>query len=443
MDYEKIKEGIEVFGFYGKIGTGKNYIAEQIFQKMMPEKPTAVFAFADQLKIDGIVKLGLDRYKCFVEKDEFTRKSLQRVGTEEGRDVFGQDLWVNYIREWIMVHAERGIKRFIISDVRFKNEFDIISEEFNGINIRVNAPDRNRKKLIQEAGGDERKLVILSSHISEKDLDEGRKFDYEIDNDPQDNAVVQVREIIKDIQEKDKEDLVVFCDVDDTICRCGVYYENTINEVRDLIWSNLSIKVDKDFFDDSYNSAFKKRDGGYYKVVFELTRFASSLAGIVEEFSMHINPNSYAEIHKKAYNLGMSVFDVNYEEIPNRINELRELQKSYRVVLLTMGDRLEQSKKICQLGIQDIDFEIFDFKDATIFRNLMNKYPAHKYAMIGDSLHRDVLSAKEAGVDYPILMLVKPNPFVNYDKSGEKGYHVVKNIEEAKVFIDSKEESLV
>jgi len=438
MNYEKVKEGIEVFGFCGKIGTGKNYIAEQIFQKMMPEKQTAVLAFADQLKIDGIVKLGLERYKCFVEKDEFTRKSLQRIGTEEGRDVYGKDLWINYLREWIMVNAERGVKRFIISDVRFKNEFDLIAEEFNGINIRVNAPERNREKLIQEAKGDEEKLALLSAHISETDLDEGRDFDYTITNDYQDNAVLQVRELIKEIKAKDKEDLVVFCDVDDTICRCGIYYESIINEVRDLIWSNLSIKVDKEFFNDSYNSAFKKRDGGYYKVFFELTRFANSLAGTVEEFNMHINPNNYARIHKKAYELGMSVFDVNYEEIPNRINELRELQKSARVVLFTMGDHLEQSKKICQLGIQDIEFEIFDFKDATIFRNLMHKYPAHKYAMIGDSLQRDVLSAKEAGVDYPILMLAKPNPFVNYDKSEEEGYHVVKSVEEAKVFIENE-----
>lgn len=438
MEYEKVKEGIEVYGFCGKIGTGKNYIAEQIFQKMMPYKQTAVLAFADQLKIDGIVKLGLDRYKCFVKKDEYTRKALQRIGTEEGRDVYGADLWINYMREWILTHAERGTKRFIISDVRFKNEFDLIAEEFNGINIRVEAPERNKAKLLQEAEGDEKKLAILSAHISETDLDEGREFDYIINNDPDDNAVLQIRELIKELKAKDKEDLVVFCDVDDTICKCGVYYENIINQVRDMIWENLSIKVDKDFFNDSYNTAFKKRDGGYYKVFFELERFANSLAGTVEEFNMHINPNQYAKIHEEAYRLGMSVFDVNYEEIPNRINELRELQKIARVVLFTMGDHLEQSKKICQLGIQDLEFEIFDFKDATIFRNLMHKYPAQKYAMIGDSLHRDVLSAKEAGVDYPILILAKPNPFVNYDKSEEEGYHIVKSLEEAKSFIESE-----
>ena len=437
-EYDKLKEGIEVFGFCGKIGTGKNYIAEQIFQKMMPHKQTAVLAFADQLKIDGIVKLGLERYKCFVKKDEFTRKALQRIGTEEGRDIYGSELWVNYLREWILTHAERGTTRFIISDVRFKNEFDLIANEFNGINVRVEAPERNKEKLLQEAEGDDEKLKILASHISETDLDEGREFDYTINNDPNDNAVIQIRELIKDINQKNKEDLVIFCDVDDTLCKCGIYYEQIIQEVRDLIWTNLNSQVDKEFFNKSYNEAFKKSDGGYYKVFFDLQRFANSLAGTVEEFQDHIRPVAYEVILKEAFRLGMSVFDANYEAIPNRIEELRELQKIAKVVLFTMGDHLEQSKKICQLGIQDLDFEIFDFKDATIFRNLMHKYPAKRYAMIGDSLHRDVLTAKEAGVNYPILMLARPNPFVNYDKADEEGYHVVKNLDEALLYIQEK-----
>lgn len=431
MDYEKLKGGIEVYGFCGKIGTGKNYIAEQIFEKMMPKSNSVTIAFADQLKIDGIVKLDLDRYKCFVEKDEHTRKALQRIGTEEGRDVYGQDLWVNYIREWVLTHAERGVKRFIISDVRFKNEFDLIENEFNGTNIRVNAPKRNKEKLLQESEGDEVKLKSLSSHISETDLDEGRVFGFTILNDPEDNAVIQVREIIKEIKSKKEHDLVVFCDVDDTICECSLYYQEVIGKVREMVWQNLISDIDKDFFDYSFNKTFKEKDGDFSQVFFDLKRSSRSLIGVVEEFKPHIDHHFYSEIHNKAFEFGMSVFDFNYKEIPNRIKELRDIQKNYKVVLFTMGDYLEQSKKICQLGIQDLDFEIFDFKDATIFRNLMKKYPSKKYAMIGDSLQRDVLTAKEAGVDFPILITSRTNPFLTQENSEKEGYYVVNSILQA------------
>ncbi|MDG1949838.1 MAG: hypothetical protein P8J32_03385, partial [bacterium] len=50
------------------------------------------------------------------------------------------------------------------------------------------------------------------------------------------------------------------------------------------------------------------------------------------------------------------------------------------------------------LGLTDYDFEIYDFKDETIYRNLKHRYPAHKYVMIGDSYTRDIEPAVGVGM---------------------------------------------
>ena len=47
-------------------------------------------AFADHFKIDAINKENLKYENVFGEKDEYTRKQLQLIGTENGRDKYGE-----------------------------------------------------------------------------------------------------------------------------------------------------------------------------------------------------------------------------------------------------------------------------------------------------------------------------------------------------------------
>lgn len=61
------------------------------------------------------------------------RQSLQYVGTECARQFISNDIWINA--------TLRNPGKIVISDLRFKREFDIISER-GGILIYIDRPDR-------------------------------------------------------------------------------------------------------------------------------------------------------------------------------------------------------------------------------------------------------------------------------------------------------------
>ena len=194
----KLSEDIEVIGFMGNIGTGKNYIAENIFLPKLVNKPTLVMAFADHFKINSICFSNLEFDKVFIKKDTTTRKKLQELGTEMGRNKYGDNIWIDIVYNWMKVYSNRGIKRFIITDVRFENEVKFI-KELNGIVIKINAPDRNLYKLIQESDGDVSILNLLSNHSSETYIKNFTDYDYIINNTIGYNYDEDVNDIIKKI----------------------------------------------------------------------------------------------------------------------------------------------------------------------------------------------------------------------------------------------------
>ena len=83
---------MEIIGLLGHQGVGKNYISEKILPSLLEKKNYVVLAFADHFKIDCISKYNADYDKVYGEKDFETRKLLQKIGTEEGRNKFGYDI---------------------------------------------------------------------------------------------------------------------------------------------------------------------------------------------------------------------------------------------------------------------------------------------------------------------------------------------------------------
>lgn len=399
---ENLLLGLEIYAFAGKLGSGKNYLAEKVFMKMLEEKPTVLLCFADQIKIDVIYKKGIDRDKCWIQKDEATRRIMQTVGTEEGRDVFGKDIWINNLKEWMIMHAFRGVKRIIVTDMRFKNEFDFI-KSIGGICIQVNAPKRNSNALDRESKGDATKRAILEAHSSETDLDEGRTFDYVINNDygQETSSVIECRNLIKDLIEKQREKRVIFVDLDNTICHCNLYYQQQADKVKNIIREKLEEPIPEKVFDKVFSDFVQKHNGSHFLTHFDINSFPQSLMMVAQDFRIFMKPLSDDEFSTLLLNIaeiGTQVFDAPYEEIPGRIEELKKLEKYGKIVIYTMGNRLEQVKKIASLGLTDYDFEIYDFKDETIYRNLKHRYPAKEYAMIGDSYSRDIEPALNVGM---------------------------------------------
>jgi hypothetical protein len=159
-----------IYGFSGKMGSGKNYIAERIFipmfEKMFPKRKVIHLAFADQLKINCIVKYNLDRNNVYYNKPPRIRSLLQSEGTEFGRNVYGNDIWVKYTQEWIYLFETKGFTDFVITDMRFTNEAEFVKNNYGKL-IRVESPSQFYSTCNN----------TTKTHVSETDLDNYKEFD--------------------------------------------------------------------------------------------------------------------------------------------------------------------------------------------------------------------------------------------------------------------------
>lgn len=102
---------------------------------------------------------GWDGYKESQHGDEI-RRLLQRLGTEAGRQVLGEDIWVDTIFNKSVARED-----IVISDCRYKNEANAIEQRYDGDIWRIERPG----------------VRPANSHISETDLDDWN-FAYTINN---------------------------------------------------------------------------------------------------------------------------------------------------------------------------------------------------------------------------------------------------------------------
>jgi len=174
-----------IIGISGKIGVGKDYIANAIATRikiMRPDQPVLLIAFADMLKMVCLLNDPSIEYEhVFGEKTEASRRALQETGVSY-RERFGPNVWVRLLQYTIRMHAERNkIGYFIVTDVRYPSEARAL-KEMGAMTVRIDAPDRNWTRLLANAGGDEEKAREFGKHSSEVDLDTYEEFDFVIDN---------------------------------------------------------------------------------------------------------------------------------------------------------------------------------------------------------------------------------------------------------------------
>lgn len=175
-----------IIGICGKMGSGKDYVCNNVIIPILQNLglPYLHVSLADQIKVNVMTKQCISFSDVYERKTDTTRTLLQMEGTELGRNVFGKDIWINYLQNWIRVYSSRGIKVFICTDIRFQNELDWVTR-CNGITIRVKAPYRNISRLLEESCYNMNTFMRLKSHISECDLDtvNDSKFDFVIYNE--------------------------------------------------------------------------------------------------------------------------------------------------------------------------------------------------------------------------------------------------------------------
>ncbi len=161
----------------GKMGTGKDYIITNIIKPFIEnelKKKCLIMSFADMIKINLMVHHNksleeLYQTKCLNKTPEI-RQLLQEEGTEKGRNVYGEDIWIKYLYNFGLLHLSRGIDFILISDLRFKNEYYFL-KNLGAIIFRIDAPNRNEIRLRKESSNEE-EYIKIKNHLSETDLDD-------------------------------------------------------------------------------------------------------------------------------------------------------------------------------------------------------------------------------------------------------------------------------
>lgn len=374
----------------GNAGTGKDYITRYLLVPMITNGLSySIASFADHFKIESIVKEGLDRQKVYGRKDKHTRHSLQQKGTEQGRHIFGEDIWINILNERLKQYEERGIEYVFITDCRFQNEIQYVKNH-GGLILRIHAPDRHAHAMKIEG--------TTTSHISEKDCENYNEWDYVIDNTFQNvnNIADEVRNIALSIREKWKYPHTIFCDLDDTLVECSRNYSETANEVRRFCIEN---NISTELFDAKYSEYNQK----CFDLPFTRDRHARMLTSMFEE-----------QHFETIYNIAMRVHTKSFPLLSSKAYDfITECNKKKHLVIVTLGDPVDQIRKLYKIGFVNVKIECVVHKNVYTYRALMHKYPSEKYTMIGDSLKSDILPAREAGIQ-DVYHVTKETPIEDY-----------------------------
>lgn len=169
---------IHVLGLSGKAGSGKDYIASNYLKP----RGWLPFSLAWHFKIWIVGKRLATHYEVFHSKPPHIRKLLQEEGTEFGRDVYGDTIWLDTAYAWMtLFHNQWGVSKFVIPDVRFPNEVEYLQSRGAAV-CRVLAPERIRNSSL---------TTEARLHISETALDDYERFDGYIPNDIGQEAFVE------------------------------------------------------------------------------------------------------------------------------------------------------------------------------------------------------------------------------------------------------------
>lgn len=158
-----------IVGFAGLARSGKDTASEALSDWRRLKFADGVYE--GYLKLDPIIRIGNDGEMSYLtrlsdavreygweylkENSQDVRRGLQRYGTEAGREIHGENCWVNALLRKMMKEFNSGVTQFRITDVRFPNEYEAIKKH-GGIVLGIVRPGVTR----------------VNNHISESFFDQ-------------------------------------------------------------------------------------------------------------------------------------------------------------------------------------------------------------------------------------------------------------------------------
>ena len=172
-------------GTVGDLLEQKGFVKDS-FAKPLKDACSAMFGWPREL-LEGDTEVSRkwreEHDSFWSEKFGYTftpRLALQLMGTEAGRNVFHQDIWVVSL-----LNRAKG-KNVVVTDVRFKNEIDYIQQN-GGIIVRVKRGEEPEwYKLAEDAaaGLSSAIMEIKDKGIHQSEWDWiGSDFNYTIENE--------------------------------------------------------------------------------------------------------------------------------------------------------------------------------------------------------------------------------------------------------------------
>lgn len=159
---------VKVLGISGKAGSGKDYLARTAAWKynLLPLSLAAHF----KAKLSAYDPHLADEIYGREDRSDDVRQVLQAHGHTTRLDA-GEDIWCLHVEAWMSYFLDYGYNKFVIPDIRYKNEVDFV-QNLGGKVIRV----VGRGGLKGELG----------EHPSETSLtDELTIYDHVFDNSPE------------------------------------------------------------------------------------------------------------------------------------------------------------------------------------------------------------------------------------------------------------------
>jgi hypothetical protein len=171
------KTAFTVVGLAGGAGVGKDTLANKYFRPM----GFYPIAFADEIKIRVVASGKATFDETYITKPPEIRTFLQEEGTERGRDLYGENVWVDQLLTRVEFFNRRwGFNKFVVTDVRFPSEVKGI-QAVGGKVFQIVAPERYAANGMSNEA---------RQHRSETSLNDFTGFDGRIMNDPKDAETV-------------------------------------------------------------------------------------------------------------------------------------------------------------------------------------------------------------------------------------------------------------
>lgn len=138
---------MKVIGLCGYAGAGKDLAAKCLidigWQRVSFADPLREMALAIDPIIYASTRLseivsafGWDEAKRHPE----VRRLLQRLGTEAGRDILGEGIWVDLACLKIRAARLNGANGVVVTDMRFTNEHVALRDEWHATFVRICRP---------------------------------------------------------------------------------------------------------------------------------------------------------------------------------------------------------------------------------------------------------------------------------------------------------------